>query len=389
MTTVAALVWKDLRLRARDKSAVLIALIAPLALALVLSTAFSSFDRIGVSTVDLVDQDSGYAGRALIAALDSAQFRAVGRLRVVASPAAAQRDLGSGVAAVALVVPRGYTQSLFGPRPDDVTVLEQAGQPVASAVGELVGTEFVQTVNRDRLAVAAAVTAHSTLPTSTLVQAVSHDQALAQLTDRQVGKRNVLALSYYGPAMGILFLFFTVGFGARSFLQERDEGVVQRLQAHGVSIARILSSKYIVSVLLGLMSMTVLWLVTNGLFGASWGPPAAVVPLLCATVLVVTALSGLVAVLARSVEHFNTVNALVAFGLCLVGGNFVPVSNAPPLIQQLSRLSPNGWTLRALSTLANLGGGLASVAGALALLVVSAVVIATGSSLLARSRFAS
>lgn len=389
MTTVAALVWKDLRLRARDKSALVIALIAPLALALVLSTAFSSFDRIGVSTVDLVDQDSGYAGRALIAALDSAQFRAVGRLRVVASPAAARRDLGSGAAAVALVVPRDYTESLFGPSPDDVTVLEQAGQPVASAVGELVGTEFVQTVNRDRLAVAAAVAAHSTLPTSALVQAVSRDQALAQLKDRQVGKHNVLALSYYGPAMGILFLFFTVSFGARSFLQERDEGVLQRLQAHGVSITRILGSKYIVSVLLGLVSMTVLWFVTSSLFGASWGPPAAVIPLMGATVLVVTALTGLVAVLTRSVERFNTVNALVAFGLCLLGGNFVPVSNAPTLIQQLSRLSPNGWTLRALSTLSTLGGSVASVAGDLALLVAFAVVVASGSSLLARWRFGS
>jgi ABC-2 type transport system permease protein len=67
----------------------------------------------------------------------------------------------------------------------------------------------------------------------------------------------------------------------------------------------------------------------------------------------------------------------VTFVLALLGGNFVGPGAAPELLRQLSLLTPNGWALAAFTDLSADAVSLASVLGAVSVLMAVAVVSGT------------
>ena len=90
-----------------------------------------------------------------------------------------------------------------------------------------------------------------------------------------------------GPGMGLLFLFLSVSTVARSLLEERRLRVLDRIRSAPVSFTSILLGKCAGLVLVGCVSMTVLWGATAALLGAHWGAPGAVVLLIVASSLAV------------------------------------------------------------------------------------------------------
>ena len=72
-----------------------------------------------------------------------------------------------------------------------------------------------------------------------------------------------------------------------------------------------------------------------------------------------------------------------AIALALLGGNFVPISQAPALLRKLTLLTPNGWALRAFTDLGTGARSLSTVATAI--LVCLAFAAVTGGIGLARA----
>jgi ABC-2 type transport system permease protein len=92
-------------------------------------------------------------------------------------------------------------------------------------------------------------------------------------------------------------------------------------------------------------------------------------------VISVVALTALVIVVARTQGRAEGMASIVVFALALLGGNFVFLSAAPPLMRTLALATPNGWALRGFTDLATLGGGIGTVVPpAAAMLAFSAVV---------------
>jgi len=176
-------------------------------------------------------------------------------------------------------------------------------------------------------------------------------------------------ISYFGPAMAMLFLFFTVGSGARSLMAEGRIGTLARLRAAPVSPRSILSGKVLATLVVCLASILALWLATSTIFDATWGPAGAVFVLCVATVVAIAGITGLVTALARNEAEAEGLTLMVGFGLALLGGNFFPPAALPDAFEKLSRLTPNGIALQAFAKLsiegATLGAILPSVVGLL------------------------
>jgi ABC-2 type transport system permease protein len=98
-----------------------------------------------------------------------------------------------------------------------------------------------------------------------------------------------------------------------------------------------------------------------------------VIVTMVATVLAVGGVAMFVSGFARTPQQAESYTSAVAFVLALMGGNFIGPGQAPPLLDQLSRFTPNGQALRAFTAIATDGASIADIAGHLLALLAIAV----------------
>jgi ABC-2 type transport system permease protein len=179
--------------------------------------------------------------------------------------------------------------------------------------------------------------------------------------DMQGSGGDVSPATYFGPSMGLFFLFLSLGVVARDLLAEKRVGLLDRLRAGPVRDAAILAGKGLSVVVVGTTSLLVIWAVTALALGADWGDPVGVVLLIAASALAVAGLAGLVASLARTEQSAETLATVVAFVFAMVGGSFIPLGDLPEGLRRLSLLTPNGWAMRGFAELSAGGGDVADI----------------------------
>ena len=390
LRTALLVAGKDLRQRLRDRSALVIAFVAPFALAAIIGLAFGGDDAFRASYA-VADADRGPVAAGFTdGVLASPGLRDLVTVREV-DPGEARALVDRGEVDAAFLLPAGLTASVQQGRPATVTVVEAGDNPIAGQVARSLAEAYAAELTATGLAVTTALDAAGR-PSGSPAEAEARrlgERAAAgrlpvRLAEGQVGGRTIEAATYFGPSIAIFFLFFTVSFGARSVLAERQQGTMRRLLATAAPPGGVLAGKALAAFVLGTSSVLVMWLATTVVFGADWGDPVAVVALTVSSVLSAIGITALVVTLARTDEQADGYSSLVVFTLALLGGNFVYLAQLPEALQRVSLLTPNGWALRGFVDLVADGGGLATVAVPVA--VTLAVGLVTGALALYRAR---
>lgn len=357
---------KDLRQRMRDRSAIVMGFIAPVAIAWLMSAAFRTSTHFHY-TLGYASLDRGTFAGAVGHALHDPGVRQIITVRAFTDEGEVRRALADRKVQAGLVVPAGFSADVTSGAPADIQVLANVDNNVAAQVTRSIAESFVAQLHADRLSVAAAVTAGA--PTARVPELARQAAALrlpTTVTQRSVGNRELTTIDYVAPGMGIFFVLFAVGFTARSWFLERNEGTLDRIAAAPMGYLTVLVGKAIGTFVYAIASLATMATVSTLAFGADWGDPLAVALLLLAMSISVVALTTLVIVSARTERQAEGFAALLTFGLALAGGNFVFLSVAPPLLRRLALFTPNGWALRGFTDLATGTGGLSAVAAPLA-----------------------
>ena len=386
MRTALAIARKDLRQRIRDRSAIVVGVIAPVLIAGLMSLAFNGVNNFHF-TLGLVELDHGPVAAEVVNALDAPQLRQVMTVEKVATEALAASEIKSGKLAAALVIPFGFSSSVTGEHPEALTTLTSNNDTIAGDVATSVAGSFVAQVNADRLAFATAVAAGAPKSdTSQLIGEVSRLRIPIQAIERPIGAHELKVISYYSPGMAIFFLLFTISYTARSFFVDRSQGMIERMRAAPVRPVEILLGKALSVFVYGVVSLATIALVTTAAFGADWGAPWPAAVLGLSLVLSVICLTALVIGIARTQRQAEGIGSIIVFGLALLGGDFFFISNAPSTIKHLALLTPNGWAIRGFTDLATIGGGFSTIVDpVVAILAFSAVVGAVALSLARRA----
>jgi ABC-2 type transport system permease protein len=361
--TVLTIATNDLHRRLRDRSAIIQAFLAPIALALVISLAFGGTAAVDV-TIGLVDLD-----HSPLSTQSTEQLTTGGDLVVasVANVDLATARIEDEELDAAIVIPAGFENSVTGGARPDLEVLSDPAHPIGGDIAEAVAQGIAGRVDAARLATAL----NPTEPLRAAQLAATTPSSLS-ISDEPVGG-SYDAGSYFAPSMAILFLFLTLGSGARSLLTERKEGTLTRLRSLPIAPRAIIAGKTLAVFVLGLASFLTVYAVTAIFFDANWGPPTAVVTVIVATTAAVASLSVLVTSLARTDAQAEGYTSILTFGLALLGGNFVTPGAAPDLLRSLSRLTPNGWSLQAFTDLAAGQAGVGDLAATIAVLAATTV----------------
>ena len=366
---------KDLRQRARDRSAFVVAIVVPFALAFIFSLILGGIDDITFRFA-VVDDDGGPIARAFVdEVLAPIEDEGTIELTVVESIEEGRDLVDSGSVSATFIVPAGFSSAVQSGRATWVEVVGNAdasiGTMVANSIAEAFASEI--TVVQTSVATVAALAGVGPEEVPGLVQSAAEVQDPISIEDVSATEKVLDAKTFYAAGMAVFFLFFTVQFGISSLLEERREGTFSRLLAAPIPRWSILVGKLVGSFVLGVVSMVVLVGATTVLLGADWGDPAGVGLLIVVGVLSAMAVMALLATFARTIEQAQNMQAIVAVVLGMVGGSLFPVAQAGGLIENLRLLTPHAWFLLALGDLRG-GGGVPDIMPSVgAILVFTAV----------------
>jgi ABC-2 type transport system permease protein len=364
---------KDLRLRVRDRSVLLFALVVPLGLTVLFSLVFPDTEDLqltaAVLDMDGSDVTDGFTGQALPELVDAG----VVTLVEVEDVDEATSALEAGDLDAAWVLPEGFGQAVTSAQPARLRVLVNPDRPLLGEIARSIAEGYADRLDAVGLAVATTVVAGGgdldDAEIARAAQVAADTPPPVTLQELQTENRQLSSISHLAAGMAAFFVFFTVSFGVAGMLEERQLQTLPRLLASPLTPGAVQLGKTLGALVLGLVSMTVLALASVLVLGADWGPPAGVAVLIVGIVVAATGVMALVGSFARTAEQAGNFQAIVAIVLGMLGGVFFPLPVDEGLLRVVTLLSPHAWFLRGLGDLVGSGQVRAVLPAAAALVV--------------------
>ena len=120
---------------------------------------------------------------------------------------------------------------------------------------------------------------------------------------------------------------------------------------------------------------------TSMLFQLKWGDALGVIVLVLVAVFGATGWGMIITALARTPGQVGSIGSAMMLIFGILGGSFISLDQMPPLVQSISRITPNSWALDGFTTLA-LGGTLSNLSAPITALLTMGGVLFVASVLL-------
>ncbi len=381
---------KDLSLRIRDKSVIIIGVVAPLVLAFIFNAVFgSAFSDAGVVVtipVGVVDEDGGNVAAAfgdVVASLENEGLLEVTRY---GSPDEARAAVEDGEVSAAYVLPAGLSQQANAGDGGAIQVIGDVDSPTAVAIASAIADRFTVGVEAISVAIGAGIGTGVITPAD--IPSVLADAgaitAPAEVRDITAETRQLDSATYFVAGLSVFFMFFIAGLGTTSMLEERTGGTLGRLLAAPLRARTVLLGKALASIVLAFGSMAVLMVASTLIMGADWGPPIGALAMIGAAVLAAVSIMSVVGSAVKSAEQAGNLQSIVGVAFAMLGGTFVPISQDGGWLARLSLATPNAWFLRGLADMS--GGSVAEGLPAIGVLLgMAALFLVVGLPLVGRT----
>lgn len=356
--------WKDLRLLAGDRRALVLLLLLPLMFISILGMSAGQFltkdEEQRKLKIAIVDEGKSEPSRELVKALS--QHDGI-RVLEKENLKAAQIALDKNQASVLLVIPKTYEAKVDTLDMSDIVdsangELKEGPSALGltfdfrSAIGD--GGVVKWLVFADALrTISPFVAQKNALARRWVHQRDEEAEAEAPLISKPKaevegkGDSDKVFLILV-PGFTVMFVFFMINIMARSFIAERDQGTLRRLQLAPVSNAAVLIGKTLPFYLTSVLQLSLLFICGRLLFGMSWGPePVYLIPVILCTSLAATSLGLLLATLVHTDQQVSAYGTSLVLVLGGISGCLFPRVWLPSGMKQISLATPHAWALEA------------------------------------------
>jgi ABC-2 type transport system permease protein len=396
MAQVLVILRHDLRIFLAQRSNLPSLLLTPVVMTVIIALVTGgAFDRAAVRRLDVIDRDGTPASTDFLASIrqgnpgltlcpmDNTDQDAcsLGDSGTLTEDQALDRVADSTSLAL-LEIPSGFEASLAAQQPVNVTFRSAASlgtsqsaleavqaalsQVNAAAVASQIGLSVIDQLQAQPPAPDQAQEIEGALYRRALemekANPIMVDFALSDAPQgRTVGESLQQGLGQSVPGMGTMFVLMTIFGGMAALIVERQQWTLQRLAVMPVRRRTLLAGKILARFCLGLLQFLVIFAV-GALLGMNFGrDPLALVLLVIAYTLSVTALSFAIGPGLKNPAQASGLSLLLRLTLAPLGGAWWPMSVSPRFMQIIGHVSPVGWAMDGFTALTYEGAHLTDV----------------------------
>ena len=370
MRTLALLVAKDLRRKARAPLGFLIMLSFPVVFALLIGLSFGSRgERVPKIHLLIENQDDGIAANFLLSALGSEQIAAYMDVEMVGPEGA--RRMEEGEASALLRIPKGFTQALLDGKPTTLDLVRNPAQGILPEITEQLSRVLVDVLDAGSRVLrgpldeirpytqpnASRITDEAVMSVSLAVKrtleggekvlfppVISVDTAslAPKPADEKSGEGVSFIFLVVLPGVSVYALFLVGDLAMRDIITEATAGTLRRQLAGPIGAGTLVLGKALYTAVLSLLALLVLAVVGAAVLRRGVDP-AGFLLLSLALVLAVTGTSATVYGLARDERRGATIGSIVYLVLGFAGGSFVNLEGLPRAVRAVAPASPFYW----------------------------------------------
>ena len=278
------------------------------------------------------------------------------------SEADAMAALEDGRVKVAVILPEGfiYDQLVNFTLPNrnniDVKVIQHpdysySGDIVESIVGSYFDTLNKQIVSKNTYLEAGAVY----LDRDALFNGMSEILAQDNNSSREVvniltipGKRLINSFTYYSIGMMGMFILYSAGYMGRELLREKRMLTLDRGVVSGVHYGKVLASKFMMTLTVCFVQMSVLILYATLILGVGWNNPIKIIVGIFFSAMAVSGVGVFISAITLTADNYRVANIfenLLIHLFALIGGSYIPLDVLPKIFLSIKYFALNGIVL--------------------------------------------
>lgn len=367
-----------------------------------------------VQVVDLDGAQAGFSAGELLADTLRNAMPGVVQVTKASDAASARAAVDHQEAAVAVIIPAGFTAAVLDPGAHAAVELYQdptlmlgpsivigiVSQVVDGFAGAKIATD-IASGQLSKRGMAVDATLHGSI-------ARQYGDWLAKLGEGYQGEANPLVdvlsagaeeestdgmamiIGLIVAGMMVFFVFFTGAASAESILQEEEAGTLPRLFTTPTPLSTILGGKFVATFVMLAVQVVVLVVVTALIFGIDWGEPLPVAMVTLGLVVLASSFGIFVTSLLKGTRQTGIVSGGVMTVMGMVGMLSVFTATTPNGSSAMSTASlfvPQGWGVRGWRLLLE-GGGVEDIWLTVAVMLVLGLVFFVVGVLKFRKRYA-
>lgn len=352
-----SIAFKDFLTTLRDKQALALIILMPLALILVLGMGLSSmFSNNGLSIkkfdVAIINEDKGEISKQLEDFFKSEEINKMITLKTFEKSEALNK-VQSGELPVLIVVPKDFTDKVNKGESISLQIYNDPASPMRSKIVESLIKSFTDVVASIQSAVEAAEPTfkqYNLNPSMIVPEVLStiENSSSVEFNPMDLKKENNLtAMQYYSAAMLVMYILFVASIGTTSIIEEREQKTLLRLMSTTVNKGSIIAGKLLGLVFIGILEVIALVLFTHFAFGVNWGNSLIGLILVSASMIfAATGFAMFIATIFKTTKSVQSMSSALIMVLSALGGSMFPIFGMPPLLQTISKLTLNNWALR-------------------------------------------